>query len=87
MDINIESNENGVRCDSINVTAVEDRILIANIGKEKKKNVHYTKWRTYCLASKDQNPRESSILCDLQKRRKIQFNSIPSGLLLVFRIC
>lgn len=43
MDINIESNENGVRCDSINVTAVEDRILIANIGKEKKKNVHYTK--------------------------------------------
>lgn len=28
---------NGVRCDSINVTAVEDRTLIANMGKEKKR--------------------------------------------------
>jgi len=37
VDINIESNENGVRRDSINVTAVEDRILVANMEKGKKK--------------------------------------------------
>jgi len=36
VDINIESNENGVRR-SINVRAVEDRILVANMGKGKKR--------------------------------------------------
>jgi len=42
VDINTESNENGIRCDSINVTAVEDRILVANM-KKGKKYVNYTK--------------------------------------------
>lgn len=41
MDINIESNENDVRRDSINVTAVEDRTLIANTEGEKQECTLY----------------------------------------------
>lgn len=42
MDINIESNENDLRRDSINVTAVEDRTLIANTGEREKKKQECT---------------------------------------------